>query len=336
MKQLTKTKEKVSFGLDIGSSLIKFIKLKSSKEGLELNSFGLEPSVLDLASILKKISQNQNTFRVNISLSSPQAIIRYVNFPRMQSSELKLALKFEAQKHIPFSVNEVNLDSIILKNDLPDNKMLILLAAAKKDFINQRVKLMEDSGIAADIIDVDSLALMNAFLFNYSEDDIVKDKTVALLNIGASQSNLSILEKGMPRLSRDINIAGNTFTQKIADVFSVDFKIAENIKLNLEKDKLEKISLAVESVLSSLATETRVSFDYYESQGLASVSKIFISGGASTFPGLKDMLKNLLDIEVDYWDPFKKIKLSEEISAEKLKAVSSHLAIAVGLAMRER
>ncbi len=334
MAQTTKLKDKTSLGLDIGSSLIKFIKIKSSKDGFELNSFGIEPSGLDLVPALKKISQSQGSSRANISLSAPQAIIRYVNFPRMQPSELKQALKFEAQKHIPFSVSDVNLDTVILKNDLPDNKMLILLAAAKKDFVKQRVKFLEDSGMSADIIDVDSLALLNAFEFNYGDDENIKSKTVALLNIGAAQSNISVLEKGMPRLSRDINIAGNSFTQKISDVFSVDFKTAENIKLNLEKDKLEKISVAVENVLSNLATEIRVSFDYYESQGLASVSKIFISGGASTFPGLKDMLKNLLDIEVDYWDPFKNIKLSVNVDAQKLKTVSSQFAVAVGLALR--
>lgn len=329
-----KIKDKVTLGLDIGSSTVKFVKLKISKDGPELSSYGLESSALDLQPIIKKINQSQNISKANISLSAPQAIIRYVNFPRMQPAELKQALKFEAQKHIPFSVSEVNLDTVILRNDLPDNKMLILLAAAKKDFVKQRVKLLEDSGMALDLIDVDSLALINAFDFNYSEEENIKDKTVALLNIGAAQSNLSILEKGMPRLSRDINIAGNSFTQKISDIFSVDFKTAEITKLNLEKDKLEKISLAVENILSNLATEIRVSFDYYESQGLASVSKIFISGGASTFPGLKDMLKNLLDIDVDYWDPLKKVKLSANVDAEKLKKVFSQLAVAVGLALR--
>lgn len=334
MSQLIKPKDKTALGLDLGTSNIKYVKLRPAKDGYELSSFGIETSQTDVTPILKKINQAQNINKANISLSAPQAIIRYVNFPRMQLVELKQALRFEAQKHIPFSVNEVNLDVIILKNDLPDNKMLVLLAAAKKDFINQRIKILTDLGITPSLIDVDALALVNAFNFSYAEDESVKNKTVALLNIGAAVSNLSILENGLPRLSRDINIAGNSFTQKLADVFAIDFKAAENLKLNPEKEKLEKISLSLENVLSGLATETRVSFDYYESQGLASVSKIFASGGISIFPGVTDTLKNLLDISVENWDPFKKISIPANMDAGKLKNSASQFAVAVGLALR--
>lgn len=329
------SRERFSLGLDIGTTSIKLVKLKFSKDTVELSSFNLEPIQLDLETVLKNIIKSQDTKRVNLSVSGPSAIIRYVNFPRMNSEELKQALKFEVQKYIPFSVDEVNIDSFILKEDLPDNKMLVLLAAVKKEFLEQRLKIIESAGLKASIVDIDSLALVNAFNFNYAKDsDILKNKTIALLNIGAAVSNLNILEDGIPRLSRDIQIAGNNFTQKLMDIFGLDFKSAEELKINPDKERLQKASQTIEAVLTNLGSEVRTSFDYYESQSASNVIKIFLSGGSTLFSGLKDTLANLLSIEVESWDPIGKINIGNSVDAEKVKAVSNQLAVAIGLALR--
>ncbi|MCX5701911.1 MAG: pilus assembly protein PilM, partial [Candidatus Omnitrophica bacterium] len=227
-------REKISVGLDIGTSAIKIVKLRFLNDGIQLYSFHLEPIQGALNELLKTIARNQELNKVNISVSGPAAIIRYVDFPKMKEEELRKALKYEAQKYIPFSSSEVNLDGYILKQDLADNKMLVLLAAAKKDFINQRLQLIQDSGIRVNMIGIDSLALVNAFNFNYSEEGNLKNKTIALLNIGASTSNLNILENGIPRLTRDIQIAGNNFSQKIAENLGIDFKSAEQLKLKAD------------------------------------------------------------------------------------------------------
>lgn len=328
-------KERFSLGLDIGSSTVKLVKLRFCKDTVELCDFALEPASLDLAPLVKKITEAQGINRVNLSVSGTSTVIRYVNFPRMSEEELAQALKFEAQKHIPFSLDSVNLDSSILKEELPDNKMLIIIAAVKKDLLGQRLKVIEDAGLKPNIVDIDSLALVNDFNFNHhQESDAFKNKAVALVNIGASQSNLSILESGIPRLSRDIFIAGNSFTQKIADTLTLELKAAEALKLNPDKERLDKITAAVEAGVANLGAEIRTSFDYYESQSASSVVKIFLSVGSSNFPGLKDMLANLLSIEVEAWDPFKKIGVYANIDSEKVKARSAELAVAVGLALR--
>ncbi|MFH0739173.1 MAG: type IV pilus assembly protein PilM [Candidatus Omnitrophota bacterium] len=326
-------KEKIILGLDIGTSGIKFIKLRFVKEGIELCGFGAEPMQADLEPLLKNIAQSQNIKKANISVSGPSAIIRYVNFPKMTAQELAQSLKFEAQKHIPFTVSEVNLDAAILKSDLPDNKILVMLAAIKKEFLEQRLKLIESAGLHVSNVDIDSVAIINAFNFNYTKEDLPQSKSIALLNIGSSFSNLSILEGGMPHLSRDIQVAGNNFTQKLEDVLEIDFKSAEALKLNPDKEKAQKITQALESMLSGLAVEVRTSFDYYESQSTLSVAKIFLSGAGSIFPGFKDILANLLGIEVEYWDPLRKIKVSEEVDAQKAKAIASQLAVAIGIAL---
>jgi len=325
--------EQASLGIDIGTSSVKFVKLRFNKNEAELGGSGIKPLTADLDSVLKEICQEQNVKKANISVCGPSAIIRYANFPKMTQQELRQSLKFEAQKYIPFAVSDVNFDAAILKSDLPDNKMLVLLAAVKKDFLNQRLKYFENSGLSVSGVDIDAIAMVNAFEFNYSGDEFIGSKSVALLNIGASFSNLSILEAGIPRLSRDIQFAGSNFTQKLSEALELDFKSAEALKLHPPKDKAEKVSAALEQVLSGLAAEVRTSFDYYESQSTVSVVKIFLSGGSSAFPGLKDSLANMLGIAVETWDPFKKIAVQEGMAGEKPGALPGQFAVALGLAL---
>jgi type IV pilus assembly protein PilM len=329
------TKEKISVGLDIGNQSIKIVKLRFFSGSVELVDFDLVQPQVDLEEAIRKIKQTQNLDSVNISFGGPSSVIRYINFPRMNSQELNRSLKFEAQKHIPFSLADVSLDGFILKDDLPDNKMLVVIAAIKKESLNQRLRLAQDAGLHVNMVDIDSLALINCFNFNYAEENNPKNKAVALLNIGASFSGLNILENGIPRLSRDIQIAGNSFTQKLADTLNTDLKAAEKQKLSSDKNNSDKIASCLESILGKLAGELRTSFDYYESQSSSSVSKIFLSGGGSGPAGLDALLSNLLGIESQYWYPFKEINLPASVNAQNLKSASPQLCVAVGLALRQ-
>ncbi|MGA2775873.1 MAG: type IV pilus assembly protein PilM [Candidatus Omnitrophota bacterium] len=327
-------KERISAGLDIGSSAIKAVKLKFFSESVELTGFSCEPSEIDPVGALKKIRENLGLDTVNISVSGPATVIRYVSFPKMSEAELHQALKFEAQKHIPFPVSDVNLSGFILKDDFPDNKMLVLLAAAKKDIISQRIKTVTDAGFKVLVADIDALALINVFNFNYPQSSPAEPKAVALLNIGASISNLSILEDGSPRLSRDMHFGGNNFTQKIADIFAIDFKAAELLKLKPDNSGANKVSAAIDSVLTNLATEIRTSFDFHESQSASSVAKILLSGGAAQFGALREMLSNILGMDIEVWDPLKKINISPRLDLERLKGISGQLTVALGLGLR--
>jgi len=227
------------------------------------------------------------------------------------------------------------VDSYILKQDISNNKMLVLVVAAKKESVLERIKLIQDLGFKVGVVDVDSLALINAFNFNYhSGAEKELPKVFALLNIGASVSNLNILEEGIPVFSRDIYIAGSNFSQKITDSLGIDFSAAEQAKIEPDEAKQQKIAALVESIVSSLVFEIRISFDYYESQGASSVEKIFLSGGGSLFYNLKNNLNHMLGMDIDYWDPSRNLTFLETNEAEKLKLTAAQFAVALGLAMR--
>ncbi|RJP29038.1 MAG: type IV pilus assembly protein PilM [Candidatus Omnitrophota bacterium] len=326
-------KPRLSFGLDLGSHFIKLVKLSVLKDSVNIEGFAVEPVGLDLEGLLKRHFQSFGIKKLNLSLSGLQTITRYTDFPKMSNDEFKQALKFEAQKHIPFPLSEVNVDGFILKDDLPDNKMLVLLAAAKKDAIESRIKLCDNLGVRLGAVDIDSIALINTFNHNYSDDESIKDKAVALLNIGATESNLNILDSGFPRLSRDIHIAGNHFTKKISDIQGLEFKEAEKIKVSPEKQTSSVIS-CIDNVLSNLARDLRTSFDYYESQNASSVSRIYLTGGSSMFAGLRESLTNLMGIQVEHWDVLRNITIADTVDSDKLKQYSGQLAVAIGLALR--
>ena len=328
-------KEIFSLGVDVGSVSIKVVKLRLFEEKAEIVDLKIEPFALDSAPVLKAIAQTMQAKRINLSISGPSSIIRYVDFPKMNPEELKQAMKFEAQKHIPFTLAEVNLDSYILRQNSADNKMRVLLAAVKKELVSQRLKLAQEAGLTVNLIDNDSLAMVNAFNFNYPVNAQEEQKTIALLNIGALNSNLNILEGSTPSFSRDIHIAGNNFTQKIADLLGLDFKAAEAQKLNPDADKKDKIVMALDSVVSRLVNEIRTSVDYYETQSASSVTKIFLSGGSSQAVGLKEKLAVSLGTEVELWDPFKQVTIASSLDAGNVKKFASQLGVAVGLALRK-
>ena len=332
--KLPGAKERFSFGLDIGTQSIKCVKLKVNGNFPELVAFDIEESQLDPIDVLNKIKRSQSADLVNISFCGASTVIRYVNFLRMSKSELRQALKFEAQKHIPFNLEEVYLDAEILKDDLPDNKMLVLIAALKKEFIQQRFKSLEGAGLRPGIVEIDSLALINAFNFNYPKNEIPEHKSICLLNIGSTISNVNIIDSTVARLSRDIHSGGANFTKKLMDIFNIDFKAAEELKLNPDLERAEKVKAAVENVLTNLALEIRTSFDYYESQNNSTVMKIFLSGGGSKITGLKEMLASCLGMEVEFWDPFKQIKIDDKLDAAKLNKFAGIFNVAVGLALR--
>jgi type IV pilus assembly protein PilM len=330
-------KEKYSVGLDIGTSALKLVKLKLGQETAELCAFACQEVApeLNLAEQIKKLIEPQGIKVANVSLSGPSAIVRYVNFPNMSAGELKNALKFEAQKHLPFAADEANLDACILKTGLSQNQMLVALAAARIDLVSARLKILQAAGLSANLLDIDSAALVNAFNFNYPQDESLKNKAVGLLNIGAQMSNLNIIEAGTPRLSRDIQIGGAQFSASIAEAFSLDLKAAEARKLkNPSAEDALKFKAAIEPVAANLAREIRTSCDYYESQNASNVGKIFLSGGSGSFAPVKEALAALLNLPLEPWDPLKQITLANGLDAEGAKRISGQLAVAVGLALR--
>jgi type IV pilus assembly protein PilM len=299
-----KQKPQVKTGLDWGFSSLKAVVLESQDSTYllkEVRIIELPSQGLDLRSLVKDLDLSQG---VNLGICGPSVVVRYITMAKLSNEEFRNALRYEAASYLPFSVEESNLDGAILQ-DLPDNQMLVMLAAAKKDFVNQRLKLFQEAGIRVNILDVDSLALINAF--NYAYRSPGEEGAVALLNIGTSLTNINILENGIPHFTRDINVAGKDFARQNSYQASV----------------------------ASFVSEIRKSFDYYEAASSAAVSRIFLSGGGSLTPDLAGNLGNFLGIQIVQWDPFSNFSLAPGLNEADIRRNSARFAVAVGLALRK-
>jgi len=317
-------------GLDIGTEVVKVIQIDKIEK--KVCNFGIQ-EVLDgnvKEAILRATREaDLKTKRVNISVSGPQVVIRFISFPKLEEREFKNSLRFEAEKHIPFPIEDMFLDGVILKDIEPD-RTLVLIAAAKKEFIYSKCTLLKDCGLEPSLIDIDSLSLCN--LFNSTLE--AKEKIVSILNIGSTFSNLVILEDKTPLFSRDISIGSKLFTDKIAERLSVNFSEAQKIKHSLGESKSKEITETLQAEISNLVSEIRTSFDYYESRSGLSVEKIYITGGGSLLEGLNQILKEQLGIELGEWSLLKSLKVDKSLDLERLDRIGKQFYVALGLALR--
>jgi type IV pilus assembly protein PilM len=258
--------------------------------------------------------------------------------PSMNAEELRSATRFEAEKVIPYSIEDVELDSFKAE-DLAGNRMRVVIIAAKKDLIDSELKLVYEAGLEPSILDVDSFALMNAFV--NSQTDI--ENVSALVNIGAKKTNLNIIKGACTYLSRDIDIGSANIDKMLSETLSIPEVEAQRIR----EEKLSKFSELTEpekksleaplaDVLNRLSDEVRLSFDFYENHYANSVKKIYISGGMTVAPVVLEYLKELLGQEASKWDPLANITVHERISnKDMLQRIKPQLAVAIGLGLRK-
>ncbi|MFH1655609.1 MAG: type IV pilus assembly protein PilM [Candidatus Omnitrophota bacterium] len=341
---LPKEKPRINIGLDIGSFFVKAVALRIQKDKAELLKFAIKQvSKNSLGDSIKDILSEFNFADkvVNLSIAGQGVVVRSIQMPKMSISEVKNAVRFEAEKHIPFPVDEVFMDCFILKQLPEENKMLVLVAAAKKELVQRHLGLLKRLGLEAKVIDVDSMALTNIYnRLDSKEESVGTDtgtvqpkKAVALLNMGASFCSLCILKNDMPRFVRDIFIGGDDFTKRIVNILNLSQIDAEKIKCNPGSD-WEKITGACETILNNLINEIRRSFDYFESDANVAIGSLYLSGGGSCFKGIDEILKNHINVEVKFLDPFIGLEINEGLNTEELKSQSRKLAVAVGAALR--
>jgi type IV pilus assembly protein PilM len=325
---------KSNIGIDIGTSSIKLVELSApvkNDKRFKLVNFFSYPINKKKEEVLANVVTEykiRNRF-VNIAISGESVIVRLINMPKMSREELNKSLRFEAEKYIPFDIEEVELQAQILREKIKDNKMQVLLAAAKKKNIEALINLVINAGLRPKIIDVESFALYNAFEFNHPG----LKETCLLLNVGAGITNINILEEGALSLSRDVFMGGKIFTQELMRTFGLGEPEAESLKKD-PQDKKNEVLEALKPTLFNLKNEVGSSIDYFESQSERKVDKIYLSGGSSYLLGLADLLRESFEVKVELWDPLVSFERDIQLKKEQLNKSKGEFVIAVGLALR--
>lgn len=233
-------------GLDIGSTTIKVAELISSRGGVSVRAVGMAPTPPDcmenniiidaqlLGQAVKKLLKDSGiSSRQSVSSVSGQSalVVRVIEVPRMSDSELNETMKWEVERHVPFAANEVIMDfQSIQRADTPADaqNMEVLLAVAQQDMIDRHVEMLFAAGLQPKAIDVEPLAVARA-LIGLSEDPFGK-KTVAMVNIGANNTDIGIFKDGILSFPRTLPLAGVNFTRAISAQMGIDEEQAEEYK----------------------------------------------------------------------------------------------------------
>jgi type IV pilus assembly protein PilM len=345
-------KKKNPIGLDIGSGYIKVAQLNDTKTGYELALFDMLPIkpgiisdgvILELEKenlvsavkeLLKKAGIRGGDAVVGVSGHSA-VIIKKITIPKMTEEELKTSIRYEAEQYVPFDIDEVNIDFQILdQNSGAEGQMDVVLVAVKKDLIRDYCYVAEEAGLDPVIVDVAAFALGNAYEANY---DISEKNTIALINIGASTTNINILQNGLPVFTRDSAVGSNHHTEALEREFGIATEDAERLKKGQSVENVDEeaaqaiINAASEEIYSDISR----SFEYFKgSVSEEDINKIVLSGGAALIKGFAEAMSERLGVDVEVADPFKKIKIPPKRDPAYLKDIAPIAAEAVGLALR--
>jgi type IV pilus assembly protein PilM len=344
---LGKPKQVAVVGLDIGSSSIKSVELKSTKQGYELVSFGLEPlaqdtvvdgAIMDAPLVAGAIGgifdkQKAKTKNVATSVSGHSVIVKRVTLPMMSEEELFDRVQSEASQHIPFDIADVSLDYQLLES--VDSQMDVLLVAVKKDKILNHTNVLAQAGKNPTIVDIDAFALQNCFEVNYDPDP---GQTVALLNVGASVMNINIVRGGIPLFTRDVSVGGNQYTDALQKELDLSFEDAERLKRGEQIAGVadeHKVQI-LRSVSDILILEIQKTFDFFRATASGeNIQRIYVGGGTARVPGLVELLREEFAMPVEELYPFRKIVINPgRHNEDQIRELAPRLAIAVGLALR--
>jgi type IV pilus assembly protein PilM len=379
-------RSKATVGLDIGSSLVKAVQLKKTGRSIELEKFGLSeifPSgekPKDAAGIRgakieaarRALSNAGITAKNAVSAVSGESIIvRYIQLPDMPESELQSALRWEAEEYIPFRIEDVNLDSVVLGRSeaAGATKVDVLLVSAKKDMVEQHLDIVRETGLNPMVLDVDSFAFLNCYEFNH---DPAPSEVAALVNIGAGITNINIYVGGVSRFSRDISIAGNTITAAIQSRLGNSYAEAEDIKVSEGAPKPERESVeaapagsslidtirgavehaagkavgestpeavatkAIRNTLSNLIGEIQRSIQFFENQGGGkAVQKIVLGGGTSRMKRIDQFFQTEMKLPVEIINPLAAVNpTGPGLDPALVNSARELLGVGIGLALR--
>jgi len=326
-------------GLDIGSNCVKAVELTQAGSETVLTGYG-QAEMVSEGSKADAVVQACKGFHVKSTVSSvsgKSVIVRFLNMPKTTDDNLMNVIRVEADKYIPFDVEEVVLDA----QRMPDGgqqseEMRVLLCAVKRSLIDEHVGLLQGVGLQPDTIDVDSFALGNAYeLRNRFAAGVDEgDRTVALVDVGANKTNVNILRGNVSFFIREIYLGGDDLTSSISKRLGIDLHGAENLKRE-SGENADQLREAVMSSIEDLGNEIHLSLDYFENQFDKAVDEVYLSGGASRLRFLGEAFEKIFEKRVRAWDPTENLKIDEAtVDTAKLKENASQIAIAVGLASR--
>ena len=356
--------KETTVGVDIGSSCIKAVEIEPTSTGWTLLNAAVAPTPKDaikdgiVVNILDVSHEVRNMLKeagiratgAVCAVSGSQVIVRQVQFPKMPEQALRKSIKYEASKYISSSMEDSIVEFEILGDAEDPGQMNVMLVAAPRDMVESRVSVLISSGLEPLVVDIEAFALIRA-LVEFSASDEYLHRTVALIDTGASHTDVNIVSRGEFALTRNIPIAGDSFTNAIKSLTGSSFEEAEALKLRMTAEQpIDLLGAAeqdnrnwrvVQPLLDELIREIRRSIHYYQSQFPegstdAFVSKIVLTGGSARMRGIDTYISAKLGIPTEMADVFQQTAIhTGQVPADYLRERGPVWAVVAGLALKE-
>ncbi len=339
-------------GVDISSSAVKLVELvDTGKELYRVERYAIKPlpkdAVVDgnianldaVAGVLKQAWLQMGTKIKNVALALPSSavITKKIIVPAgLREQELETQVEAEANQYIPFSLDEVNLDFQVIgpAPNLPD-EVEVLIAASRKEKVEDRVAVAESAGLKALVMDVESFATQTAYdLIARQLPSGGRDQTIAVVDIGATTMHLLVLNNNQAVYMREQAFGGDQLTQEIQRRFSLSAEEAELAKR--EGGLPENYETAVlQPFTDPLPLEVARALQFFfSSTQFNHVDHIQLAGGCAAIAGLDDVVSSRTQVTAQIANPFANMALSSRIKPRQLTLDAPALMIACGLAMR--
>lgn len=334
-------------GIDIGVSGIKVVELANEKGRARLVTYGYFPrdpseantSFLDqperTAGIVRKIVEHAKCTTKKTITGIPVANIfssvLTVNIPSSKKKELDLVVRQQARKIAPRPIEEMVIDYKVIEETPKATK--ILLTAAEAILVRQYTDIFKKSGVELISLETEPLALVRSL--------VGRDKSaIIVVDIGAIRTSISVMEKGVPYVSRSIDVGGYFFTRALAEQLGVPIEVAEQMKCDVgaEPSNLPDVQLpkTLQPIVSTITNELRYVMNLYTTQQgwSGAIEKIVLTGGAAVSPRLAETIGNALGIRTYVGDPWARVVYPTDLR-EVLDKIGPQFAVAIGLAMRD-
>jgi len=349
---LFKPKAPPLFGLDISSSSVKMLEIVDAGKGAyRVERYAIEPlprdAIVDgninnleaVTESVKRAHKRLATRTKYVAMAVPTGAVitkKIVVAAGLREQDLEVQVESEANQYIPFALEEVNLDFQQL-GPAPSNpeEQEVLIAATRKEKVEDRVAVAESAGLKALVMDVESFAQQSALsLVVQSLPSAGKDMNVAVVDVGANVMNVTVLRNDQSVYTREQAFGGNQLTQDIVSRYGMSPEEAENAKRSgglpddfeaeVLRPYMENLSMEVQRALQFFFTSTQ----YH------SIEHILLAGGSAVIPGLDEVVNTRTQVPTSVANPFASMQTSPRVQLKRLMVDAPSLIVACGLAMR--
>jgi type IV pilus assembly protein PilM len=339
-------------GLDITTSSVKLIELSMAGGQFRVESYAAEPTphnainekaIVDAEAVGEAIRRavkrsGAKSREAAVAISGDAAITKVIQMPKnLNEADLEGQVEMQADQYIPFPMEEVSYDFQRIGPSEKDPEMMdVLLVATRTENVEQRQAAVQAAGLTARLVDVEAFALENACkLLTHQMPDGGIDRTIAVIDFGASSTTFSVLKDLKVIYTRDFAFGGQQLTEEIMRTYGLSMEEAGRAKKegglpsNYQPEVLDPF-------IDDMTQQVSRSLQFYlaSGSGREQPEKILVCGGCANIAGVDDVIASRVGIPSERGDPLGQMKLSSRAKAQAVKKDATALLTACGLALR--